>query len=152
LATLYEHNVPTSQDDARKDEPSREDKGRATAERFEEHVKDLIDKLAKELGPVGEELRKVLEKSIDDIHETLKKEGVAPDELLKSLEKSHHDMKKSFEKGGSVNKELRGAMEKSRREWQEEWERARKDLRMAMRDRAQPRRSQERADEAKKGA
>ena len=59
----------------RRTKPAQEDKGRETAERFEEHVKDLIEKLAKELGPVGEELRKILEKSVDDIHETLKKEG-----------------------------------------------------------------------------
>jgi beta-lactamase regulating signal transducer with metallopeptidase domain len=152
VATFYEYNAPTSQDDATKDEPTRDDEGRATAERFEEHVKDLIDKLAKELGPVGEELRKILEKSIDDIHETLKKEGVAPEDLRKALEKSHNEMRRSLEKGGSVNKEVRGAMEKSRRDLREEWERARNDFRMTMRDRAQPRRSQERAEEAKKDA
>jgi beta-lactamase regulating signal transducer with metallopeptidase domain len=141
-----------SQDDAKKDEPTREDKGRETAERFEEHVKDLIDKLMKELGPVGEELCNILEKSVDDLHETLKKEGIAPDDLRKALEKSHNEMRKSLEKGGSVNKELRETVEKSRRDLQEEWERARNDLRMAMRDRVQPRRQQERVDEAKKDA
>jgi bla regulator protein BlaR1 len=141
-----------SQDDAKRDEPTREDKSRATAERFEEHVKDLIEKLSKELGPVGEELRKILEKSVDDIHETIKKEGVAPEELRKALEKSHNEMRKGLEKGGSVNKELRGAVEKSRRDLQEEWERARNDLRMAMRDRVQPRRPQEKAEEAQKDA
>ena len=140
------------QDDAKKDEPAKEDKGRATAERFEEHVKDLIEKLAKELGPVGEELRKILEKSVDEIHETLKKEGVAPDDLRKALEKSHNEMRKGLEKGGSVNKELRETVEKSRRDLQGEWERARNDLRMAMRDRVQPRRQQERTEEAQKDA
>ena len=167
VADFDEYNVPSaepiqtadqssklvarlSQDDAKKDEPAREDKGRETAERFEEHVKTLIETLKKELGPVGEELRKILEKSIDEIHETLKKEGVAPEELRKALEKSHNEMRKGLEKGGTVNKELREAFEKSRRDLQEEWERTRGDLRTAMRDRVQPRRQQERAAEAQK--
>jgi beta-lactamase regulating signal transducer with metallopeptidase domain len=167
VTDFYEYNVPNaeprenksneiaarfSQDDAKKDEPAKDDKGRATAERFEEHVKDVIENLVKELGPVGEELRKILEKSVDDIHETLKKEGVAPDDLRKALEKSHNEMRKGLEKGGSVNKELRETVEKSRRDLQAEWERARSELRMAMRDRAQPRRQQERTEEAKKDA
>ena len=69
---------------ADEDERDREDKGRETAERFAEHVKDLVEKLTKELGPVGDELRKILEKSIDEIHETLKKEGATPDDLRKA--------------------------------------------------------------------
>ena len=102
------------------------DKSRATAERFEEHVKDLIDKLAKELGPVGEELRKALEKSVDEIHETLKKEGVTPDDLRRRWRSRTSEMRKALEKGGAVNKELRGAVEKSRQDVQEEWERSSK--------------------------
>ena len=126
------------------------EKGRETAERFEEHVKDLIDKLAKEAGPVGEELRKILERSIDEIHETLKKDGVTTEDVRKALEKSHNEMRKGLEKGGSVNKEFRGAVDKSRRDLQQEWERARSDLRMAMRDRVQ--RQRERTEDAEKGA
>ena len=72
------------QDDAKKDAAAQAEKGRETAERFEEHVKDLIDKLAKEVGPVGEELRKILERSIDEIHETLKKDGVTDGRRSKS--------------------------------------------------------------------
>jgi beta-lactamase regulating signal transducer with metallopeptidase domain len=135
-----------------KDERDREDKGRETAERFAEHVKDLVEKLTKELGPVGDELRKILEKSIDEIHETLKKEGATPDDLRKALEKSHDEMRKGLEKGGTVNKELREAFEKSRRDLQEEWERTRGDLRTAMRDRAQPGRLRERRDDVQKDA
>ena len=125
-------------------------KSRATAERFEAHVKELIEKLTKELGPVGEELRKTLEKSIDEIHETLKKDGVTSDDVRKALEKSHNEMRKAFEKGGSVNKELRESMEKSRRDLQEEWERARNELRSAMRERLESRRQQERGREVEK--
>ena len=55
-----------------------------------------------------------------------------------ALEKSHNEMRKGLEKGGSVNKELRETVEKSRRDLQSEWERARSELRMAMRDRLSP--------------
>jgi beta-lactamase regulating signal transducer with metallopeptidase domain len=135
-----------------KDERDKEDKGRETAERFAEHVKDLVEKLTKELGPVGDELRKILEKSIDEIHETLKKEGATPDDLRRALEKSHDEMRKGLEKGGTVNKELREAFEKSRRDLQDEWERARGDLRTAMRDRVQPGRPRERREDVQKDA
>ena len=81
-----------------------------------------------------------------------RREGVGPEEVQARFEKSYNEMRKGLEKGGSVNKELREAREKSRRDLQEEWERARNDLRMAMRDRVQPRRTQDRAEEARKDA
>jgi bla regulator protein BlaR1 len=162
VVDFYEHNMGpvqlltrVSQDDDRKDakkeEGAKEEKSRETAERFEEHVRNLIDRLAKELGPVGEELRKILEKSVAEVHESLKKEGATPEDVRKALEKSHNEMRKAFEKGGAVNKELRESMEKSRRDMQEEWERARGELRSAMRERVQARRQQERGREAEKG-
>ena len=74
-----------SQDDdkkkPKKDESATEDKSRATAERFEKRIKELIEKVTKDLGPVGEEVRKALEKSIGEVHATLKKEGVTADDL-----------------------------------------------------------------------
>ena len=135
--------------DSKKDESDQDDKGREMAERFEEHVKDLVDTLTKELGPVGEELRKALENSIDEIHQALKKEGFTTDDLRKALEKSHDEMRKAFEKGGTIDKELREAWEKSRDELHNEWERAQNDLRMAMRDRLESRPQQERGSEGR---
>ncbi len=139
------------QDDGRKeskdDGNAREDKSRATAERFEARIKELIEKVTKELGPVGEEVRKALEKSIAEVHETLKKEGVTSDDLRRSLERSHEEMRKALEKGGSVNRELRGSMEKSRRDLQQEWERTRNEMRSEMRARLESRRQQERGRE-----
>ena len=77
LATLLLPLAPSwgqkSDSESKQDQGQREDKSRATAERFEEHVKGLVEKLTKELGPVGEELRKALEKSIDQIQEQLNK-------------------------------------------------------------------------------
>ncbi len=158
LVSDVDHNellARLSQDDDRKDgkkdDDSSEDKSRATAERFEEHVKGLIEKLAKDLGPVGEELRKVLEKSVDQVHESIKKENASPEDLRKALEKSHDELRKALESGGKVNRELREAVEKSRRDMQEEWERTRNELRSAVRDRRQARRQQERGRDAEKG-
>jgi beta-lactamase regulating signal transducer with metallopeptidase domain len=136
--------------ESEKDERRGDDKSRATAERFEEHVKALIDKVTEELGPVGEELRKALEKSVAEIHETLKKEDFTSEDLRRSLEKSHAEMRKAFEKGGTVNKELREAMEKSRRDLQQQWDHTRGELRSEMRERLQSRRQQERGKEVEK--
>lgn len=135
--------------DSKKDEGAKDDNGRDTAERFEERVKDLIDTLTKELGPVGEELRRILEKSVDEIHQTLKKEGLSADDLRKALENSHDEMRKAFEQGGTIDKELREAWEKSRDDLRAEWERARSDLRMTMRDRLESTRQQERVREGR---
>ncbi len=139
-----------SDGESKQDQGQMEDKSRATAERFEEHVKGLVEKLTKELGPVGEEIRKTLEKSIDEIQETLKKEGVTSDDVRKAVEKSHNEIRKAIEKGGSINKELRESMEKSRRDLQQEWERARGELRSEMRERLESRRQQERGREVEK--
>jgi bla regulator protein BlaR1 len=136
--------------ESKQDQGQKEDKSRATAERFEEHVKGLVEKLTKELGPVGEEIRKTLEKSIDEIHETLKKEGVTSDDVRKAVEKSHNEVRKAFEKGGSINKEVRESMEKSRRDLQQEWERARGELRSEARERLESRRQQERGRDVEK--
>ncbi len=136
--------------ESKQDQGQKEDKSRATAERFEEHVKGLVEKLTKELGPVGEEIRKTLEKSIDEIHETLKKDGVSADDVRKAVEKSHNEVRKAFEKGGSINKEVRESVEKSRRDLQQEWERARGELRSEARERLESRRQQERGREVEK--
>jgi bla regulator protein blaR1 len=149
LARLSQDDDPK---ESKKDEGHSQDKGRATAERFEVRAKELIEKLTKELGPVGEEIRKALEKSVAEFHETLKKEGVSSDDLRRSMEKSHEEMRKAIEKGGTVNNEVRAAMEKSRRDLQQEWERTRGELRAEMRERLQSRRAQERGREVEKDA
>ena len=136
--------------EAKQDEGRREEKNRATAERFETYVKELVEKLTKELGPVGEDIRKTLEKSIDEIHETLKKENLTAEDVRKAVEKSHNEIRKAFEKGGTINKEVRESVEKSRRELQEEWARARGELRSAMRERVEAQRQQGRGREVEK--
>jgi bla regulator protein blaR1 len=135
--------------ESKQDESRREEKSRATAERFEAHVKELIEKLTKDLGPVGEEIRKTLEKSIDEIHETLKKDDLTAEDVRKAVEKSHNAIRKALEKGGTINKEVRESMEKSRRDLQDDWARTRSELRSEMRERVESRR-QERGREVEK--
>jgi len=115
-----------------KDDDAKENKGRDAAERLEEHVKDLIDKLGKELAPVGEEIRKALEQAVREVHQSLEKEGVSVEELRRALEKSHERLRGAVEKGGPVNEEMRKAMERSRKEMREATERAREEMREAM--------------------
>ncbi len=104
-----------------------EEKLRDSAERFQEHLKNLLNKLGKELGPVAEEVRKSLEKAVGEIHKSLEKEGLSPEDLAKALEKSHDDLRKAFEGGGPVDKELREAIEKARKDMQETFDHARGD-------------------------
>jgi beta-lactamase regulating signal transducer with metallopeptidase domain len=147
-ALLARLSQDDDKNDSKKDEGAPnalDDKGRETVERFAEHVKDLINTLTKELGPVSDELRKVLEKSVDEIHQTLKKENLTADDLRQALENSHNEMRRAFEKGGTIDKELRETWEKSRDDLRSEWERAQNDLRTAMRDRLESSRQRERS-------
>ena len=78
-----ELRAPLAKDDD-KDDHAKEDKGRDAAERLEEQVKDLIDKLGKEFAPVGEEIRKTLEQAVREVHQSLEKEGVSVEELRRA--------------------------------------------------------------------
>ncbi|MFI5454480.1 MAG: M56 family metallopeptidase [Isosphaerales bacterium] len=122
-----------SQDDD-KDDDAKKNKGQDAAERLEEHVKDLIDKLGKELGPVGEEIRKALEQAVREVHQSLEKEGVSVEDLRRALERSHEKLRGAVEKGGPVNEEMRKAMERAREEMRKATERAREEMREAMED------------------
>ncbi len=129
LARLYQ--------DDRKDD-AKDDKVRDTAERFEQQVKDLIGKIGKELGPLGDEVRKALEKSVDDLHRALEKENASVDDVRKSLEKSYEDMRQTFtRRGGPVDKDVREAWERSRGELRQEWLKSREAMRQELRDRVE---------------
>src|SRR5262249_55151865 len=118
-------------DQADKD-AAKADEGRESAERLEVRLKDLIENLGNELGPVGEEIRKAVEQAVRDVHEALKKEGVSVDDLRKALEKSHDDLRGAIEKGGSVNEEARKAIERSAEEVRKAIERSGEDVRKSM--------------------
>ncbi len=92
-----------------KDDKAKDNKGRETAERIEKQLKELVDKLGKDVSPVGQEVRKALERSVDEIHRALQKDGMTPDELRQALEKSREELRKSFDRDGPVQKEMREA-------------------------------------------
>jgi len=132
-----------SQDDD-KDDHAKKDKDRDGAEPLEDQVKDLIDKLGKELGPVGEEIRKALEQAVREVHQSLEKEGVSVEDLRRALEKSHEKLRGAVEKGGPVNEEMRKAMERSRKDMREGAERAREEMQESMRNRLEAVRQRQR--------
>jgi BlaR1 peptidase M56 len=105
------------------DEPKKDAKGHESAERIEGDLKALKEKLGKDLDPVGELVRKSLERSLDEIHQALKKEGMTAEDLRRALEKSHRDLHESLRRGGPVEKELRDAAERARKDMQEAMDR-----------------------------
>jgi beta-lactamase regulating signal transducer with metallopeptidase domain len=116
------------------DDDAKDEKSREAAERFEKHVRDLIGKLVDEIGPVADEVRKAVERSVDEIRKSLDKEDLSTDDLRRALERGHDEMRRSFESGGSIDKEAREAWERARNELGEAWDRVREDLREVVRD------------------
>jgi bla regulator protein blaR1 len=112
-------------DDKAKDDKPKDDKGRSTAERIEKQLKDLVEKLGKDASPVGEEVRKALERSVREIHSALEKDELTAEELRRAVEKSREELRKSFEPGGPVQKEMHEAAERARKEMHEAMERGR---------------------------
>jgi len=136
-----------TQDDDKKGEI--EEKARKTAEQFAEQIKDLLEKLGKELGPVGEEVRKALERAVGEVHESLTKEDFSGEEFGKALEKSVEEVRKAFEGGGPVDRQLREAIDRSRDEVQKALNRAREtaqDQVEALRERSRDLRDKAEAD------
>lgn len=125
----------------------KDDKSRDAAKRLEHQGRELIEKLGKDFGPVGEEFLKALERAIGEVHKSLEKENPSSDDLRKALEKSQDDMRRALERGGPVDHELREALERSRRELREAWDHAQEDLRQVMRERVEVARQRERERE-----
>jgi archaellum component FlaC len=49
------------------------EEGPSAAERIEKELKDLVEKLGKDVSPVGEQVRKALERAVGEIHQSLTK-------------------------------------------------------------------------------
>ncbi len=140
-----------------KDDTPKESQGRETAERIEAHLKELIEKLGKELGPVGDEVRKALERAVGEVHRSLQKEGMTADDLSRALDRSREELRKSFRSGGPVEKEMREALERARKDMSDAMERGRQEMERArerMREEMQSRRedARKRAEEAREAA
>jgi beta-lactamase regulating signal transducer with metallopeptidase domain len=139
---VLSENLPESAVDVVQDEQPRDDKERETAERIESHLKELIEKLGKELGPVAEEVRKSLERAVGEVHRSLQKEGMTAEDLRQALVRSQDELLRSFQQGGPVEREAREAFERARDQLNEaadqagkEMERTREQMRDALRSR-----------------
>jgi bla regulator protein blaR1 len=134
---LEQYLTSLFQDDA-KDSAANDDssdaKNRDASKRFEDSVKHLIAKIGSELGPFGDEVRQALEKSVDDLHQSLQKDKVTIDELRQSLEKSYEEIRQAFAKRGPVDNELREAWERSRGELRQELSKSREEMRQQLRE------------------
>jgi small-conductance mechanosensitive channel len=133
------------------DDDDQENNGGDLAERIENQVKDLISKLAKELGPVGEEARKALQRAVGELQKALGKEDLTGEDVRRALEKSGEELRRSFEQGGPVERELRQALERYSEEvrgavegTRKDLERSRQELREAVRSRAEEARQRQR--------
>lgn len=129
------------QKQARLEEPDRpehstRDDHRDAAERLEEHLKDLAERLGKDVGPFGEEIRKAIEQAAGTVNEALKKDDITSDDFREALERAGEELRRSFRSGGPVDREAREAWEKAQEELRESLDRAREDARAALRDHA----------------
>src|SRR5271157_6008186 len=107
---------------------------------------DHLERLLKDLGPVGDEVAKALDKAAKEVTEALDKEGITSKDLRQAIEKARDKMQEAFKEGGPVNKQARDAaekaredvnavVEKAREEFRRAVEKAREEFRQAVRDR-----------------
>lgn len=121
-----------------------DEKSREAAKRLEDQARDVVEKLTKEFGPVGDEFRKALERAVGEVHKSLEKENPSSDDLRQAFEKSQDQLRRALEQGGPIDRELREALERSRKELRDAWEHAREDIRQVMRDRIEVARERQR--------
>jgi hypothetical protein len=104
--------------------------------RLQRLLKDLGEKLSKDIGPLSEEVSKALEKSAKEVSEAIEKNGVISKELREALKRARDELHDAFKEGGSFNQEAREALEKARKDMSESVEKVRQELREAARKRA----------------
>jgi beta-lactamase regulating signal transducer with metallopeptidase domain len=127
ITRSVDYELALLQEPSKKDAP-KPDQNLDIAKRFETQLKDLLDKLGKELTPVGNEVQKSLERAVGEIQKSLKKENLTAEELLKAVQKSRDELRRSFQRGGPVDSEVREALERSRKDAQEAMDRARQEI------------------------
>jgi beta-lactamase regulating signal transducer with metallopeptidase domain len=118
--------------DEKADEPKKGARGREATGRIEQELKELKEKLGKDLDPVTDAVRKSLDRALEEIQQTLKKEGMTAEDLRRAVDKSRRDLQEALRRGGPVEKEVRGAAERARKDMQDAMERQ---MREAMRGR-----------------
>ena len=114
-----------------------------TADHLETLFKELGDTLSKDLGPVGEEILKALEKATREVSDALGKDGIISKDLREALERAGDQLSQAFKEGGPLNEQARDAAEKARQDMRQAVEKAREELRRAVRDRVDKTRDME---------
>jgi beta-lactamase regulating signal transducer with metallopeptidase domain len=107
------------------------------ADHLQRLLKDLVESLSKELGPVGDEILKTLDKAAREVSEALDKEGIISKDLRQALEKARDELHEAFKEGSPLNKQAQDAAEKAREDVNAAVEKAREEVREAVRDRAE---------------
>ena len=125
------------------DEDKEADDRMEATDHLERLLKDLGEKLSKDIGPLGGEISKALDKAAKEVSEAIEKEGILSKGLRDALERARDELHDAFKEGGSFNQEAREAFEKARKDMSESVEKARQELREVVR---------KRAEEAKKAA
>lgn len=115
---------PDQDDEARKDAQDHE-----AASRLEAQLRELKEKLARDLDPLSDAIRKELDRTLENLQQALRKEKMTPEDLRRAVEKSHKDLSESFRQGGPLEKSMREAAERAREDLREAMERSLEDAR-----------------------
>ena len=75
------------------------------ADHLENLFKELGETLSKDLGPVGEEVLKALEKATREVTDALGKEGIISKDLRQALERAGDELRQTFKEGGPLDKQ-----------------------------------------------
>jgi beta-lactamase regulating signal transducer with metallopeptidase domain len=120
-----------------KAEADDDDDHKEIADHLEHLLKDLGEKLRKDLGPVGEEVIKTLDKAAQEVSAALEKEGIISKDLRQALETARDELHQAFKEGGPLDKQARDAVDKAREDMSDAVEKARQELHEAVRGRAE---------------
>ena len=84
-------------------------KDKEVADHLERLLKDLGERLSKDLGPVGEEFLKALDKAVEGGDRSRSTRRESPPRIsAKALEKARDKMHEAFKEGGPLNKQGAG--------------------------------------------
>jgi hypothetical protein len=105
------------------------------AARLEDRLKELGDRVIKELGPAGEEVRKAWDRAVARANETLEEEGFSGEGLREAIDNVRDEVSSALEEGSPIDREVRRALDRIRRELSEIGERSGRDIHETMRRR-----------------
>lgn len=106
------------------DEPRKDNRDRDTAARLEAQLRDLKEKLTRDLDPLSDVVRQQLDRTLENLQQALEKEKMTPEDLRRAVEKSRRDLRESLQQGGPLERSMREAAERARRDLRETMERS----------------------------